>query len=48
VTENRSPTADELNGVKQDTVQREKKAHRVFSVNDVLNPSSVMLMLKVV
>ena len=34
MTANRAPTADELNGVKQDTVQWPAKAHRVYIIGD--------------
>ena len=39
MTANRSPTADELNNVKQDTVQWAEKAHRVLQVNDFIPDS---------
>jgi len=40
MTDNRQPTADELNGVKQDTVQWSAAAHRVTQVNSKGDPNS--------
>lgn len=36
---NRQPTVEELNNVKQSTVQWEESAHRVFSVNNIVDSS---------